>query len=52
MSCPPSWIIEDMHVTSPVGSRQFFIATASGDQYEPETRVLVAISNFEWNKNI
>ncbi len=37
MNCPPSWIIEDMHVTSQVGSRKVFILTVS-DQYEPKTR--------------
>jgi hypothetical protein len=46
MNCPPSWIIEDVHDTSQVGSRKFFILTAS-DQYEPETRnwLLVQILN-------
>jgi hypothetical protein len=46
MSCPPSWIIEDMHITSQVGSRKFIILTAR-DQYEPETRfwLLFQISN-------
>ncbi len=35
MNCPPSWIIEDMDVTSQVGSRTVFILTA-GDQHEPQ----------------
>ncbi len=46
MNCPPSWIIEDMHVTSQVESRKVFILTAS-DQDEPKTRfwLLPQISN-------
>ena len=49
MSCSP-WIIEDMHITSQVGSRYFFIVTAS-DQYESENRVLVAVFQIS-NKNM
>ncbi len=37
INCSPSWIIEDMHVTSQVESRNVFILTAS-DQYEREAR--------------
>jgi hypothetical protein len=37
MNWPPSWMFEDMHDTSQVGSRNFFFSTVS-DQYEPETR--------------
>ena len=29
VSCSPSWIIEDMHVTSREGSRQFFVLRVS-----------------------
>ena len=39
MNCQASWIIEDMHVTSQVGSRKISFLTAS-HQYEPKTQQL------------
>ena len=39
MNCPPSWIIEDMHVTLQVRSHKVFILTAS-NQYGSETCLL------------
>ena len=50
MNCPPSWIIEDMHDTSQVGSRKFFYLDS---QWSIWTRnsILIASSNFELNKN-
>ena len=38
MNYPPSWIIEDMHATSRVGSRNVFLLTVSA-QYELKTRL-------------
>ena len=46
LNCPPYWIIEDMHVTSLVGSRKVFFLT-DNDQYELKARFwqLSQISN-------
>jgi hypothetical protein len=51
MSCPPSWIIEDMRITSQVGSRKFFYLDSDWSIWTRNS-YLVTISNFELNKHI
>ncbi len=47
LNCPPSWIIEVVHVTSQVGSRKVFILTG-----RTQNSFLVAMTNFELNKDV
>ena len=51
MRCPPSWIRVDMHATSQVRSRYFYILTAR-DQYVAKTMSRDECSNMKWKQNI